>query len=122
VHIYPNAPALPENQSSGFTLFPAQPSAQGSSSSSSGDEPLIELVGGAQQVLAQVPQSNVSSLQVGHSVSVYFSALNITETGVVTGVGLSPTRDSNAVTYDVTITLKRTVSGLLPGMSASVQQ
>jgi hypothetical protein len=37
-------------------------------------------------------------------------------------VGLSPTRDSNAVTYDVTITLKRTVSGLLPGMSASVQQ
>ncbi len=113
--------ALPTNTSPGFSLFPSQPTAQGSSTNTGGSEPLIEVIGGHQQVLSQVPENEISHTPVGKTVSVYFTALNLTEAGVVTQIGLSPTRDNTAVTYDVTVILSRTVPGLLPGMSATVR-
>jgi hypothetical protein len=82
---------------------------------------LIEVVGGQQQVMAQVPESHVSSLAVGKKTSISVAALHLSATGVVTEVILNPTRDSAGVTYDVIITLNRTVPGLLPGMSAAVR-
>jgi multidrug efflux pump subunit AcrA (membrane-fusion protein) len=121
VEIYQAPASLPTNSSGGFSLFPTSSSGQGSSSSSSGSEPFIELVGGRQQVLAQVTESQVGSVPVGHTAKVYFSVLNLTESGVVSQVGLSPTRNNSAVTYDVTITLDHTVPGLLPGMTAAVR-
>jgi multidrug efflux pump subunit AcrA (membrane-fusion protein) len=113
--------ALPTNHASGFSLFPSQPTAQGASTSSGGSEPVIEVIGGRQQVLSQVPEATISRTPVGKTVSVYFTALNRTESGVVTQVGVSPTRDNTAVTYNVTVTLSRAVPGLLPGMSATVK-
>ena len=70
---------------------------------------------------AQVPESSIGRFQVGHIASVTFSVLDITQGGVVTGVVLSPTSNSAAVTYDVIVKLGRTVPGLLPGMSATVR-
>ena len=72
-------------------------------------------------MLSQVPENAISHTPVGKSVTVYFTALNRTESGVVTQVGLSPTRDNTAVTYNVTVVLSHTVPGLLPGMSATVR-
>ena len=121
VPMYQAPAALPANQSSGFSLFPAQPASQGASSSSqSGSEPLIELVGGRQQIMAQIPESEVASVQIGKPATVNISALNTTASGLVTQLDLSPTKDSNGVTYDVIVALDRTLSGLLPGMSATV--
>jgi hypothetical protein len=54
-------------------------------------------------------------------VSVNFSVLDVTQEGVVTGVVLSPTGNSSAVTYEVIVKLDRTVPGLLPGMTATVR-
>ena len=115
------APAsIQSGQPSGFSLFPTQPTPSGSSSST-GTEPLVEIIGGSQQVTAQVPESSIGRFQVGHTASVTFSVLDITQGGVVTGVVLSPTSNSAAVTYDVIVKLGRTVPGLLPGMSATVR-
>ncbi|MGO8862837.1 MAG: HlyD family secretion protein [Acidimicrobiales bacterium] len=122
VHIYQSPAAIPANQSSGFSLFPSQPSSQGTSSSNqSGSEPVIEVVGGRQQIMAQVPEAQVASVQVGKSATITISSLNITASGVVTQLGLSPTRSPSGVTYDVIVDLNRTVSGLLPGMTATVR-
>ena len=121
VQQYQAPAALPTDHSSGFSLFPSQPAAQGSGTSSGGSEPLIEVIGGRQQVLSQVPEANIARTPVGKTVSVYFTALNLTETGIVTQVGVSPTRDNTAVTYNVTVTLSHTVPGLRPGMSATVK-
>jgi multidrug efflux pump subunit AcrA (membrane-fusion protein) len=121
VHVYQSPAAIPANQSSGFTLFPSQPASQGASTSGqSGSQPLIELVGGLQQIMAQIPEAQVASVQVGKPATVAISALNLKASGVVTQLGLSPTRGTNGVTYDVIVDLNRAVSGLLPGMSATV--
>ena len=120
VHTYQAPAGLPQTQSPGFNLFPSQPAASGSSTSNSGSEPTIELVGGSQQVKAQVPESDVGNLPVGHQAKVSIPALSLTQNGTVTEVVLSATRNSTQVTYDVFITLDRTVPGLLPGMSATV--
>ncbi len=121
VHMYQAPAAIPANSSTGFSLFPSQPTSQSSSTSGpSGSEPLIELVGGRQQFMAQIPESEVASVQVGKSATVNISALNVKASGLVTQLGLSPTRDPSGVTYDVIVSLSRTVSGLLPGMSATV--
>jgi multidrug efflux pump subunit AcrA (membrane-fusion protein) len=115
------APAsIQASQPSGFSLFPSQPTPSGSSSTS-GNEPLVEIVGGTQQVTAQVPESSIGKFRVGQGTSVNFSVLGITQEGVVTGVVLSPTGNSAAVTYEVIIKLDRTVPGLLPGMTATVR-
>lgn len=121
VHIYQPPAALPATPSSGFSLFPSQPASQSASSTSqSGSEPLIELVGGRQQIMAQIPESEVASVQVGKPTTVNISALNVKASGLVTQLDLSPTKGSSGVTYNVIVALNRTVSGLLPGMSATV--
>jgi hypothetical protein len=120
VHQYAAPSALPSG-SVGFSLFPETTSPSGgAASSTTGFEPVVEIVGGAQQVTAQVPESDVSALPVGHQAKVSIPALNTSVTGTVTAVVLTPTRTTSAVEYDVQITLNRAVPGLLPGMSASV--
>jgi multidrug efflux pump subunit AcrA (membrane-fusion protein) len=122
VRLYQAPAAIPASPSTGFSLFPTQPTSPGASSSGqSGSEPLIELVGGRQQIMAQIPESAVASVQVGRPATVNISALNIKASGQVTQLGLSPNRAASGVTYDVIVALNRTVSGLLPGMTATVQ-
>ena len=91
VHIYQPPAAIPANQSSGFSLFPSQPTSQSASNSAqSGSEPLIELVGGRQQIMAQIPESEVASVQVGKPTTVNISALNIKASGAGNAVGSQP--------------------------------
>jgi multidrug efflux pump subunit AcrA (membrane-fusion protein) len=121
VQQYQNPAALQQNPSSGgFNLFPTQTTPSGSSTSAGGAEPLVEIVGGQQQVMAQVPETKIGKLPVGHAATVSVPALGLTTSGVVTEVVLNPTRGTS-VSYDVIVTLDRTVSGLLPGMSATVR-
>ena len=122
VHNYQPSASVPATSSAGFSLFPAQPSSPGASSSSqSGSEPLIEIVGGRQQIMAQIPESEVGSMQVGKPSTVNISALNVKTSGRVTQLDLTPTKGSTGVTYTVVVALDRTVPGLLPGMSATVE-
>ena len=118
---YSAPPQLQSGQSSGFQLFPSQSAPSGNNANAAGTQPLIELVGGVQQIMAQVPESDVSSLPVGHKATVSISAINLTTDAVVSDIVLNAARASNAVTYDVVLTLDRTIPGLLPGMSASVR-
>lgn len=121
VHNYQSTGAVPATSSSGFSLFPAQPTSQGSSGASqSGSEPLIEVVGGRQQIMAQIPESEVAAVRVGKAATVNISALNVRTSGQVTQLNLTPTNGSNGVTYSVIVALNKTVAGLLPGMSATV--
>ncbi len=115
------APAsIQTSQPSGFSLFPSQPTPSGTSAAS-GNQPLVEIVGGIQQVTAQVPEASIGTFRVGQAASVTFSVLDVTQEGTVTGVVLSPTGNSSAVTYEVIVKLDRTVPGLLPGMTATVR-
>ena len=120
VPAYKAPSSIQSSQPSGFSLFPSQPTPSGSSSSG-GNQPLIEIVGGIQQVTAQVPESTISKFRVGQGVTVSLPVLDVTQQGVVTGVVLSPTGNSSAVTYAVIVKLNRTVPGLLPGMTATVR-
>ncbi len=120
VPAYKAPAAIAANQSSGFSLFPSQPTPSGTPSTG-GTEPLVEIIGGIQQVTAQVPESSIGRFQVGHTATVAFSVLNLSQSGVVTGVVLSPTSNSSAVTYAVIVKLNRTVPGLLPGMTATIR-
>jgi hypothetical protein len=70
--------------------------------------------------MAQIPESEVASVQVGKPTTVNISALNVKASGLVTQLDLSPTKGSSGVTYNVIVALNRTVPGLLPGMSATV--
>ncbi len=71
--------------------------------------------------MAQIPESEVGSVQVGKPSTVNISALNVKTSGGVTQVDLTPTKGSTGVTYPVVVALDRTVPGLLPGMSATVE-
>ena len=70
--------------------------------------------------MAQIPESEVASVHVGKPATVNVSALNTKVSGQVTQLNLTPTKGSSGVTYTVIVALDRTVSGLLPGMSATV--
>ena len=122
VHQYLAPAALPAAQSPGFQLFPTQTAPSGVGSSTNGNEPLIEVVGGQQQAMAQIPENEIRGFRVGAKVHAAFPALGTTATGVVSTVVLNPTRTSGDVTYDVVITLDRPIAELLPGMSATVRR
>ena len=70
--------------------------------------------------MAQIPESEVASVQVGKHSTVNIPPLNTKASGQVTQVELTPTKGSNGVTYTVILALDKTVPGLLPGMSATV--
>ncbi len=120
VQQYQGPSALPSTQSSGFQLFPAQPQPAGSTTNS-GSQPLIELIGGQQQITAQIPESEVASYGVGHTATVMFSTLHDSTTATITDMVLEPSRDPGSVTYDIVLTLSHPIPSLLPGMSAAVR-
>ncbi len=122
VHQYAAPQAVQSNQRSGIQLFPEQTTPSNNGSTSGSVEPLVEVIGGNQQVMAQVPESHVSGFPIGHAASVSIPALNTTTPARVTEVVLNATRSSTgSVSYDVVLTLDHPVPGLLPGMSATVR-
>ncbi|HWE55251.1 MAG TPA: hypothetical protein VG435_07035 [Acidimicrobiales bacterium] len=120
VKIYQSPQGASDAASSGFQLFPSSSnSSAGASSSTAGTEPLIEIVGGQQQVSAQVPQSDIGKFSIGKTASVRLSALGVSTTGKVVEMYLNPSRGTNNVDYQVVLQIQP-VTGLLPGMSAVV--
>lgn len=110
------------NQQGGFELFPSQQQpVRAGGSNSSGLDPLIELVGGRQQAMAQVPESDVHDFVIGHHATVSISALNRSVPATVAELFLNPSQGSTSVSYIVVLNLDRQVTGLLPGMSATVR-
>ena len=98
----------------------------GGSSTTSGFEPLIEIVGGAQQVMAQVPAVQcLRTLPFGRTAHVYIPALHLTVPGGwSTGGRAEPNpggQHRRQLRRDNETKLDHTVGGLLPGMSATVR-
>lgn len=121
VRQYQSPAALQSQQHSGIQLFPQQTTPSGGSVSTGGVQPVVEVIGGQQQVMAQVPESRVSKMPVGDTVDISVPALSLKTTGTVTAVVLNATRNVTSVNYDVLINLAHTVPGLLPGMTATVR-
>ncbi len=114
------APSTPQtNKTPTFNLFPVQGSSS-SQSATSGTEPLIQIAAGNQSVTAQIGESSVSHFPVGHHAVVTVNALHQQVPATVSQVVLDPSRSSGQAVYDVIFRLDQNVTGLLPGMSASV--
>ena len=120
VHQYSGPAALPSSGSSGFQLFPAA-TVPSSGSTASANQPLLQLIGGNQQVTVQVPEGSVGSLHAGGPATVSIGALHQTVNAAVTSVIQNSVHTSGPVTFDAVVTLDHPVGGLLPGMSASVR-
>jgi RND family efflux transporter MFP subunit len=82
----------------------------------------IELDGTTLQVVANVVESDVSSMALGQTATVNIGALGQRATGTVTSV--APTTDGatdSVVTYPVTVTLDEPDANVKPGMSSDVE-
>jgi multidrug resistance efflux pump len=109
------------SSTNGFQLFPAQQDpVRAGSSNTGGLDPLIVLVAGRQQVMAEVPESEVHNFAIGRTAQVTISALKSSVPATVAELYLNPARNSSAVAYVVVLNLDRQIPGLLPGMSATV--
>lgn len=112
-------PAAPAGAS--FSLFPAQPSG-GNSSSAQGFQPVVTLAADSQwDAVAQVPQSEVISVQPGQrgTVNIPGEAHGPIPATVVQ-VDPSPITESGATYYDVVYSLDPPSYEILPGMVVSV--
>lgn len=110
------------SQSGGFELFvPQTNGSSGSSTSESAYMPLITLYTGPLSVLAQIPETDMSSVHVGGPASLDISALNLSVPGTVQSTALDPVHSSSSTTYyDVTISLKSTDVRIMAGMTVQV--
>jgi len=110
------------NQQQGFELFVPQSSgSNGSSSSQSTYMPLITLYTGALSVVAQIPETDMTSVKAGTPASLDITALGVTVPGAVETTALDPVHTSSSTTYyDVTISLKSSDAHIMAGMSVQV--
>ncbi len=120
VHQYSGPAALPNSSSPGFQFFPSA-TLPGGNATSSASQPLLELIGGQQQVTAEIPEGNVGSFHTGILVHVQIDALHRTVNGTLSSVVQTAVHTGGSVTYDAIVTLDKAVGGLLPGMSASIR-
>ena len=111
-----------ENSSGGFELFvPQTGGSGGSTTSQDAYMPLITLYTSPYTVVAQVPETDMSSVRDGTSASLDITPLNLTVNGTVENTELDPVNgDSTTTYYDVTISLDSTDSRLMAGMSVQV--
>ena len=121
VRQYSGPAALPTNQQPSFDLFPAAAGSSANGSSTAATLPLIEVMAGPQQITAQVNESAVSHFTVGHHATVRMNATDVNVPATAVGIILNPARTATAVTYDVILNLDHPLTGLLPGMSATVR-
>ena len=110
------------NSGSGFELFVPQTSGGGSTSSQNTYMPLITLYTSPYTVVAQVPETDMSSVHDGVSASLDITALNTTINGTVENTELAPVDDNSSTTtyYDVTLSLASNNAQLMAGMSVQV--
>ena len=109
------------NSSGGFELFVPQTSGSGGTSSQNTYMPLITLYTAPYTVVAQVPETDMSSVRDGAAASLDITALNLTVKGTVENTELDPVNSNSSTTYyDVTIGLASTNAQLMAGMSVQV--
>jgi multidrug efflux pump subunit AcrA (membrane-fusion protein) len=109
------------NSGSGFQLFVPQTSGGGSSNSNQNAYmPLMTLYTSPLNIVAQIPETDMSSVHDGATASVSITALNLTVSGKVQSTELAAVESSSTTYYDVTISLDSNDSRLMAGMSASV--
>ncbi len=100
----------------------ASASSSSSSSSSGGSSAAIVVATDTQpQVLANVAEADIASLQVGDPVALTFNAYpGKIFTGKLTSLPLVASSSSSVTTYAVYATVNGTGTGLLPGMTANL--
>lgn len=100
----------------------AASSSSSSSSSSGGSSAAIVIATDTQpQVLANVAEADIASLQVGDPVALTFNAYpGKTFTGKVTSLPLVASSSSSVTTYAVYVTVNGKGQGLMPGMTANL--
>ena len=110
------------SQSGGFELFVPQTSGSGGSSTSqSSYMPLITLYTGPLSVVAQIPETDMSSVHIGGPAGLDVSALSLSVPGTVKSTALDPVHSSSSTTYyDVTISLNSTDARIMAGMTVQV--
>ena len=77
VHQYAAPQAVPEQPVLRHPAVSGPDLTLDSGSATGNVEPLVEVIGGDQQVMAQVPESNVSKFPIGHTASVSIAALRL---------------------------------------------
>lgn len=109
------------NSGSGFELFvPSTNGSGGSTSSQNTYMPLLTLYTAPLTVVAQVPETDMSSVHDGATASITITALNLSVSGKVETTELAAVESSSTTYYDVTISLDSDDSRLMAGMSAQV--
>jgi multidrug efflux pump subunit AcrA (membrane-fusion protein) len=110
------------NSDPGFELFvPQTGGSGGDTASQNAYMPLITLYTSPYTVVAQVPETDMSSVRDGATASLDIAALNLTVKGTVENTELDPVNsDSTTTYYDVTISLDSTDAELMAGMSVQV--
>jgi multidrug efflux pump subunit AcrA (membrane-fusion protein) len=110
------------NSDPGFELFvPQTGGSGGDTTSQNAYMPLITLYTSPYTVVAQVPETDMSSVRDGAPASLDITALNLTVKGTVENTELDPVNANGTTTYyDVTISLASTDAQLMAGMSVQV--
>ncbi|HWG26811.1 HlyD family secretion protein [Actinospica sp.] len=109
------------NGGSGFELFvPQTGGGNGSSTGQNAYMPLMTLYTAPLTVVAQVPETDMSSVHDGATASISVTALNLSVSGKVQNTELAAVQSSSTTYYDVTISLDSNDSRLMAGMSAQV--
>ena len=111
-----------QNSSGGFELFVPQTGGSGGGTTSQNTYmPLITLYTSPYTVVAQVPETDMSSVRDGAAASLDITPLDLTVNGTVENTELDPVNGTSTTTYyDVTIGLDSTDSRLMAGMSVQV--
>jgi multidrug efflux pump subunit AcrA (membrane-fusion protein) len=110
------------NSDPGFELFvPQTGGSGGDTTSQDAYMPLITLYTAPYTVVAQIPETDMTSVRDGAPASLDITALNLTVKGTVENTELDPVDSGGSTTYyDVTISLGSTDPRLMAGMSAQV--
>ncbi|MEY9895333.1 multidrug efflux pump subunit AcrA (membrane-fusion protein) [Catenulispora sp. MAP5-51] len=125
VHSYAGPAAQPgteANQQPGFQLFVPPSANSGGTGQASGFQPLITVYAGALDVVAQIPEQNMTTVHVGEPAKLDFSATGTSVTGKIGQVMLDPAHVPGTTTYyDVLISMDTVRPEILAGMTVDVK-
>lgn len=125
VHSYVGPAAQPgteANQQPGFQLFVPPAAANGGTGQASTYRPLITVYAGTLDVVAQIPEQNMTTVHVGEPAKLDFPATGTSGTGKIDQIMLDPARVPGTTTYyDVLISMDTVRPEILAGMTVDVK-
>ena len=119
VHGFSGPGAAQATSGPAFSLFPPD-SGTGSSSSTTGQQPLIWLVSPQKYVLAQVSEDEIAKLRTGGSARVTVNALGRSVDATVAQISPIPVDQNGSVEYPVRLSVRSWPQGTMTGMSTDV--